>query len=107
MAEVKFMRKLKTTQPESPRTNVQPAPSGVPIRPETGPTVLNKVCPFCGMEMEKGYLGMEEIFSDISWFKEKTTFGTGGVSLNIKDKLGIAYVDAFRCRHCRVIEAKY
>jgi len=109
MAEVKHVRKLKASSPDASRKVAQDHPvnpvSSGPAK--EGHEALNSHCPVCGKEMEKGYLGMEEVFSRIAWFKEKTTFGTGGTNLNIKDKLGIAYVDAYRCRGCRVIEAKY
>jgi hypothetical protein len=100
---------LKTSSPDeglqgAQLRTVNPESSG---NVGDGHAALKNHCPVCGKEMERGYLGMEKVFSDISWFNEKTTFGTGGIDLHIKDKLGIAYIDAYRCRDCRVIEAKY
>jgi Domain of unknown function (DUF6487) len=65
------------------------------------------LCPNCGMEMEPGFLGTERIFSDVSWFKEKTMFGTGGESLDIKDKMGMIYIEGFRCPSCKRLLLKY
>jgi hypothetical protein len=65
------------------------------------------VCPNCGMEMEPGFLGTERIFSDVSWFKERTMFGTGGESLSIKDKMGMIYIDGYRCTSCKTLLLKY
>jgi len=64
-------------------------------------------CPNCGKEMAPGFLGTERIFSDVSWFKEKTMFGTGGESLDIKDKMGMIYIEGYRCAGCKTLQLKY
>jgi len=60
-------------------------------------------CPNCGKQMEVGFLGMERLFSDIAWFKSKTILGLGGESLGLKDKMGMVYADAYRCRNCGLV----
>lgn len=57
--------------------------------------------------MDDGFLGTERIFSDVSWFKVKTTFGTGGESLSLKDRLSMIYIEGFRCKECKVMFLKY
>ena len=57
--------------------------------------------------MEPGFLGTERVFSDVSWYKHKTTFGTGGESLSLKDKLSMTYIEGFRCADCGVLILKY
>jgi hypothetical protein len=64
-------------------------------------------CPNCGKPMEEGFLGTERIFSDVSWFKEKTTFGFGGESLGLKDRLGMVYIEGYRCRECGILNLYY
>lgn len=64
-------------------------------------------CPNCGAQMEIGFLGMERIFSDISWFRQKTVLGLGGESLGMKDKMGMVYADAYRCKNCGLVMIKY
>jgi len=57
--------------------------------------------------MEHGFLGMEKIFSDVGWFKVKTTFGTGGESLSLKDRLSMIYIEGERCRECKTLLLRY
>jgi hypothetical protein len=64
-------------------------------------------CPVCGKQMEPGFLGTERVFSDVSWFREKSIFGTGGESLSLKDKLSMIYIEGFRCQDCGVMILKY
>lgn len=65
------------------------------------------LCPNCGKQMEIGFLGMERIFCDIAWFKEKTILGLGGESLGLKDKMGMVYADAYRCKSCGLVLIKH
>jgi Domain of unknown function (DUF4352)/Domain of unknown function (DUF6487) len=79
---------------------------------ERNPSLLHPVgksmiCPNCGRQMEAGYLGMEKIFSDIAWFQERTVLGLGGESLGLKDKMGMVYADANRCKYCGFVMIKY
>lgn len=64
-------------------------------------------CPNCGKPMEPGFLGTERIFSDVSWFKEKTVFGTSGKSLELKDKMGMIYIEGLICRDCKTLLLRY
>jgi hypothetical protein len=64
-------------------------------------------CPRCGKEMEVGHLGMERLFSDVCWFKNRTLFGFGGVSLGLKDRMGLIYADAYRCEDCKLVTIRY
>ena len=73
----------------------------------TRDSISMPACPNCGKEMERGFLGTERIFSDVSWFKEKTMFGTGGESLDIKDKMGMIYIVGYRCPSCKTLQLKY
>jgi hypothetical protein len=57
--------------------------------------------------MEQGFLGTERIFSDVAWFKQKTTFGFGGESLELKDRLGMVYIEGSRCSECRILDLHY
>jgi len=79
---------------------------------ERNPSLLHPVgkpmvCPNCGKQMEAGFLGMERIFSDIAWFQERTVLGLGGESLGLKDKMGMVYADAYRCKYCGFVMIKY
>jgi len=65
------------------------------------------LCPNCGNQMEAGFLGMEKLFFDIAWFKERTTLGFGGESLEMKDKMGLVCTEAHRCRGCRLVLFKH
>lgn len=64
-------------------------------------------CPNCGKEMIPGFLGTERFFSDVSWFKEKSLLGIGGESLHIKDKMGMVYIEGYRCTSCKILHLKY
>lgn len=64
-------------------------------------------CSMCGREMEVGYLGMERLFSDVSWYKKRTAFGFGGESLGLKDKMGLAYAEGYRCENCKLVTIRY
>lgn len=64
-------------------------------------------CPNCGKPMESGFLGTESVFTEVAWFKEKTIFGTGGESLDLKGKLSMTYVEGYRCKDCRNLILKY
>jgi predicted RNA-binding Zn-ribbon protein involved in translation (DUF1610 family) len=71
------------------------------------PVGKQMVCPNCGKQMETGFLGMEKMFSDIAWFHERTILGMGGESLGLKDKMGMVYADAYRCKYCGFVMIKY
>lgn len=109
MADTSTVRKLKVSSSNVGKDeSMGDSPQSIPEDSET--LIKGKfpcLCPICGKEMEKGFVGMEKIFSDVQWFKEKTRFGTGGTSLHIKDWLGMAYIEACRCESCKVFIAKY
>jgi hypothetical protein len=64
-------------------------------------------CPNCGKQMETGFLGMEMFLNGPKWFQEKSKLGTGGEKLKLKDKLGMVYADAHRCKECKLMTIKY
>ncbi len=59
--------------------------------------------------MEPGYLGVETSeFTPPSWFREKTLAGTGGEKIVSRWSLsGMAYLEGYRCRSCRVVTVRY
>ena len=59
-------------------------------------------CPDCGKPMEKGFLGSESIFSEVRWFEEKNTFGTGGEGLGSRGRL-MTYLEGYRCKECKTL----
>ena len=57
--------------------------------------------------MEKRYLGVASLqFSRPSWFKEKSTLGSGGEPL-VGSRMNLAYFESMRCAYCRTLHLSY
>ena len=73
-------------------------------------------CPNCGKEMEEGFMGINAFGAlggiayaeSPKWYSKKSTFGTGGESLQLSAGLArIFWLEGSRCAPCRAMLLSY
>lgn len=70
------------------------------------PDGKDSICPVCGTPMEKGRL---TAYHWIDWVKgpDKSQRHAEPMGPHSRSLLGIAYVEAYRCRECRILRYEY
>jgi hypothetical protein len=56
--------------------------------------------------MERGQIGGESILLGVQWFEKKTT-GVITELIHTPNEEGMIYIDAARCRFCRIVSFNY
>ena len=57
--------------------------------------------------MEPGFLGSESYVEGAKWYSKKTALGLGGEKVKDPELMGMVYLDALRCKACKLILARY
>ena len=64
-------------------------------------------CPKCGGAMEAGFLGAESLLQGVKWYEKKSVLALDGEKIKDPDMSGMVYIDAVRCKECKILLAKY
>jgi hypothetical protein len=52
--------------------------------------------------MERGVLGAESLLGGAKWYREKSALALGGEKVGEYSANGMAWLDGYRCRPCRL-----
>ncbi len=57
--------------------------------------------------MEPGFLGAESLLQGVKWYEKKSILALDGEKIKDPDLSGMVYMDALRCKVCRIVLTKY
>lgn len=64
-------------------------------------------CPDCGRPMAAGFLAAESYMQGVKWAAKKGRLGARGPEIVKPDRLGMVYLEGFRCETCRLLSLRY
>ncbi len=77
------------------------------LNPHAHCTSMDIRCPMCGGAMEPGFLGAESLLQGVKWYEKKSILALDGEKIKDPDLSGMVYMDALRCKVCRIVLTKY